>query len=194
MKRFLLIAMVSFVCGCLSTADRPSIILAKDGFPSCQDTPEGAACDFSRAFIDSDIGLLKKTCLKTYGSGLDVGKKYDAFLAKIIKGTQEHAGGETPHPLNPKIIEKVFSARYLSMNGPGSYGYAVHNFQEVMFVDIGTLLHNGSKFVNRTMVVQKKDAKWYVHPCPTIDDLLSAGLNQEDGSTQDFRDKYKIVK
>ena len=168
----------------------PVVELAKDGFPTGDDTPEGAACDLVRAFILSDVDLLKKICLPKY-AGAEIGKRYDEFLKKIITGTEEDKVRKDPHPKGPKEIAKVFAARHLSRNGPGSYGFAVHNFDSVMFVDVGAILHDGSRFLNRTMVVQRK-GKWFVHPCPTIDTLLSMGLNDEADSEIDFREKYTI--
>ena len=78
------------------------------------------------------------------------------------------------------------------MDGPSSFGYAAYNFQDVMFVDVGAYLHDGSRFLNRTLVVQTKNRKWYVYPCPDIAPLLSMGLNDEPESTEDFKTKYKI--
>ena len=192
MNNIVFVVAFSLICCVLNAEEKPTITLAKDGFPAGQDSPESAACDLVRAFMNSDVELLRKTCLKQYGGG-EVGE-YDNFLKKIIKGTEEDEERKIPHPKSPKKIGKVFAARHLSKNGPASYGFAVHDFQEVMFVDIGAFLNDGSKFLNRTMVVKKKDGKWYVHPCPTIDFLLSAGLNKEKDSEEDFKDKYKIEK
>ena len=171
----------------LGVEKKQIINLADDGFPQGQNTPEGAACDLLRAFMKSDVELLKKICLKKCG-----GEQYDKFLKQIVTGTLEDQKRKTPHPKNPKKIGKVFSARHLTMKGPASYGYAAYNFHDVMFVDIGAFLNDDSKFLNRTLVVKKKDGKWYVHPCPTIDSLLSAGLNEEKDSIDDFTKKYTI--
>ncbi len=165
---------------------------AADGFPTGPNTPEGAACDLIRAFRDSDVALLKRTVLPRYGSG-DVGGKYAEFLKMIVTGAEETKQHRTPHPRDPKQIGKVFAARHMTLNGPASYGYAVHGFHDVMFVDIGAFLHDGSRFMNRTMVVQKADGMWYVHPYPMIDPLLSSGLNEEAASTEDFTDKRRVV-
>ena len=45
---------------------------------------------------------------------------------------------------------------------------------------------------NTKIKTYQKDGKWYVHPCPTIDSLLSAGLNEEKDSIDDFTKKYTI--
>lgn len=163
------------------------LVVADDGFPAGNTTPEGAACDLVRAFALSDVELLKKTCLPTYGGG-EIAERYNTFLKKIITGTVEDKAAKTPHPKNPKAIGKVFAARFLTKNGPASYGYAIHGFEDVMFVDIGAFLHDESRFLNRTMVV-REDGVWRVHPCPTIDSLLSAGLNEESESTIDYKGK-----
>ena len=80
------------------------------------------------------------------------GESYDEFLKKIIAGTVEDKKRKKPHSRNPKEIGKVFAARYLSKNGPASYGFAVLGLDEVMFVDVGAFLHDDSRFLNRTMV------------------------------------------
>jgi hypothetical protein len=156
---------------------------ATDQFPSGAASPEGAACDLVRAFIRSDVDLLKATCIKRYPPAQE---KFDQFLAMIIRGTEEDKQRGVPHSKNPAKIVKVFAARHLTKNGPASYGYAVLNLQDVMFVDVLARLHDGSSFVNRTMVVKTQKGLWRVHPCPTVDSLLSAGLNQESDSTVAF--------
>ena len=181
---------VLLFCDAEADGTKPRIKVVKDGFPTGNSTPEGVACDVSRAFIESDVALLKKSCLTKYGSG-ETAKRYDAFLAKIVAGTEAEKETDRPHPGRPKAIGKVFAARHLSLSGPGSYGYAVHGFDDVMFVDVGAVLHDGSRFMNRTMVV-KKGGRWLVHPCPLIDDLISAGLNDEAESTVDFSERYVV--
>jgi hypothetical protein len=44
------------------------------------------------------------------------------------------------------------------------------------------------------MVIKDTDNKWYVHPAPHMDPLLSAGLNNESASRQDFSEAYDIQK
>lgn len=66
---------------------------------------------------------------------------------------------QNPRQLNggPVEILKVYKARYLSKNGPGSYGYAAFDFKNVMFVDVETKMEDGSTYTNRTLVFQKAD-------------------------------------
>ena len=180
-KLYLALLMV----GTLLTARAQPVSAASalDRFPSGAATPEGAACDLVRAFIQSDVELLKATCIKRYPPAQE---KFDRFLTMIVRGTEEDKQRGVPHPKNPAKIVKVFAARHLSKSGPASYGYAVLNLQDVMFVDVLARLHDGSSFVNRTMVVKTQKGLWRVHPCPTVDSLLSAGLNEESDSTKEF--------
>jgi hypothetical protein len=161
---------------------------ATDRFPSGAETPEGAGCDLVRAFRRSDVDLLKTTCIKRYPPAQE---KFDQFLAMIIRGTEDDKKRSVPHPKNPAKIVKVFAARHLSKNGPASYGYSVLSLQDVMFVDVLARLQDGSSFVNRTLVVKTQKGLWRVHPCPTVDSLLSAGLNDEPASTVEFTSPEK---
>lgn len=63
-----------------------------------------------------------------------------------------------------------------------------------MFVDVGVFLQNGETALNRTLVVKDRDGKWYVHPDPRSDPLLSQGLNDENPSTKDFSEYYDVLK
>jgi len=187
--QLLLIALFSSI----ACAQKPRLVsLAEDGFPEGSSTPEGAACDLVRAFINLDSEQFQKTCLPKMKSGTPSAKKYNQFIEKVVRENSKEKESGEPHKKSPKEIGKVFAARHLSRNGPSSYGYAVYNYQEVMFVDVGAYLHDGSRFLNRTMVVKTEDGKWLVHPCPTTDALLSSGLNDEPDSTVDFKTKYRI--
>ncbi len=83
---------------------------------------------------------------------------------------------------------------YLSREGPASWGYAAFDFQDVMFVDVGGLLHNGERCLIRTLVIEEEKGKWRAHPLPGSSPLLSVGLNEEAESTVDFKDVYSVKK
>lgn len=172
---------------------KPRIRVATDGFPTSQDTPEGVAADFARAFIKSDVGLFSSSCIRPYGGG-EVRQDYSMLLKATVDGMKEESKRQTPSPRNPIKIAKIFAARHLSTDGPASYGYSSFDFQDIMFVDVGVLLQNGERSLNRTLVIKDTDGKWYVHPAPDISPLLSTGLNQEKASVQDFADVYEIQK
>src|SRR5580692_5359762 len=106
----------------LAQDTKPEIKVAKDGYPTGQSTPEGAACDLARAFINHDVSKFKNICLPPYGGG-DGRKQYESFLKKTADSIRVEAKKSTPSPTGPKSIGKVFAARHLSKNGPASYGY-----------------------------------------------------------------------
>jgi len=172
---------------------KPSLKVEKDGFPSGHGTPEGAACDLARAFINRDAKLFKQTCIAPFGGG-ENRKSYEDFLEKTAAGIKAEAEKKEPSPGGPKSIGKVFQSRQLSKEGPASAGFALHNFQEIEFVDVGCILQNGEKSLTRTLVIKDANGKWWVHPAPDIEPLLSAGLNDESKSEHDFSEAYDIQK
>jgi len=196
LKKMLFVVLMFAVCLTGVSAEeteKPLLKVEKDGFPSGHTTPEGVACDLARAFIKRDIKLFNDTCIKPYGEGEGT-KSYKEFLEQIAVEIAEELKRETPSPQGPKELKKLFAARHLSLNGPGSAGFAFFNFQDVMFVDVGIMTHEDKKFLMRTLVIKKDDNKWYAHPAPETDPLLSAGLNDESDSTIDFSEAYTIEK
>lgn len=176
-----------------SVAAKPELKVAPDGFPSGHDTPEGAACDLARAFIRRDVALFTNTCVRVYSTGTS-GSNYTAFLRGTIATMRAEAARKAPSPDGPKTIGKVFAAQHLSKSGPVSYGQATFKFQDIMFVDVGVYLYNGSHALVRTLLIKDYNGKWYVHPDPDVSPLLSAGLNNEPKSTRDFSDAYRAQK
>jgi hypothetical protein len=172
---------------------KPKVRVATDGFPTGQDTPEGVAADFTRAFINTDAALFSGSCIRPYG-GDQVRDAYSNFLHGVVESMKYETQKKLVSAKNPKKIGKVFAARHLSANGPASYGQAAFDFQDIMFVDVGVFLQNGEPALNRTLVVKDRDGKWYVHPAPNISPLLSSGLNEEKASVQDFSGVYDIQK
>jgi hypothetical protein len=192
MKTLTTIACAFLMACCVFAADdaKTKIKVAADGFPSGHDTPEGVACDLARAFIKRDTTLFTNTCLKLYGPA-----DYVRFVTNTVAGMKAEDAKKEPSPGGPKSIGKVFVARHLRENGPASYGYATFSFQDVMFVDVGVLLHNGERSLNRTLVIKDRDGKWYAHPLPTAGSgLLGAGLNDETASEKDFSEAYEVQK
>jgi hypothetical protein len=186
------------ICGILSLSTaalgqqttKPKLRVAADGLPSGHDTPEGAACDLARSFINRDEKLFLTTSIRLYGggSGRDA---YSKFLQATVESIKAEATKTEPSPGGPKSIGKVFAARHLSKSGPVSYGYAF-GFEDIMFVDIGVYLQNGERAMNRTLVIKDRDGKWYVDPYPAASPLISEGLNEEKASVQDLADVYEL--
>jgi len=169
----------------------PTIKVSADGFPVGHETPEGVAADLARAFIGRDVNLFDDTCIKPFTGGQSR-EEYSAFLKETVENIRNEA--QRKESVGPKEILKVFAARSLSRNGPASYGFAAFGFQDVKFVDVLTLLHNGKKHENRTLVIKDKAGKWYVHPLPGSSPLLSIGLNDESESKIEFAEVYKVQK
>lgn len=183
--------LVTLLVSCLisSSAAKPKVRVASDGFPTGQDTPEGAASDLARAFASRDAAQFRRICIRPYGAG-----QSRADYVEYLAGVADHLKSEqgTPSPDDPKKIEKVFAARRLSKSGPASYGYAAFDFQDVMFVDVEVVLHSGNRHVRRTMVIKDHDGKWYAHPVPDVSPLLSYGVYDESASVLLFTDVYDV--
>ena len=186
------LACTSIAMSASSQKAKAKLKVASDGLPSGHDTPEGVACDLARAFINRDDKLFMSTSIRLYGGG--TGRQaYGKFLQQTVETIKTEATKKEPSPAGPKSIGKLFAARHLSRSGPVSYGYAGFGFEDIMFVDVGVYLHNGERALNRTLVIKDKDGKWYVHPAPSVDPLLSNGLNEEGESTLDITDVYELV-
>ncbi len=178
---------VVMVCLVGLSEAKPRITLASDGFPTGQDTPEGAAADLARAFINADANSFRQICIRPYNAG-----QPRADYIGYLNGVLDHFKQRTRiAPDDPEKIVRVFLARHLSKSGPASYGYASFDFQDVMFVDVEVASRSGSKHVRRTMVIKDRDGLWYVHPVPDVSPLLSFGLYDESPSAQVFSDFYE---
>ena len=180
------------LCGAAGRqTSKPKLKVATDGLPSGRDTPEGAACDLARSFINRDEKLFSTTSIRLYADG-NGPEAYAKFLQETVQNIKAEAAKKEPSPQGPRSIGKVFAARHLSKSGPVSYGYAAFGFEDIMFVDIGLYLQNGELAMNRTLVIKDKDGKWYVHPAPSASPLLSEGLNEEKASVLDLTDVYEL--
>ncbi len=197
--RSIRLAMISMVLILASSGaadaknDKPKIAVAPDGFPTGLDTPEGAASDLERAYINHDSNLFANVCIGLYvnhtGPAL-----YDKFMRETIARLDRESSSKTNRPKDAKAIAKVFAARHFSRNGPASYGYAGFDFRDVQFVDVQVTLHNGEQSTLRVLVIKTPDDKWHAHPAPKISPLLCAGLDEEAPSTTNFSSVYEVSK
>jgi hypothetical protein len=172
---------------------KPAIKVLADGFPSGHATPEGVACDLARAFVKRDARVFEEACIKPFTQGKSR-EEYEAFLKSTVAEIKKEAEKKEPSPGGPKAIAKLFAARRLTVNGPVSYGWAAFGFEDVKFVDVGVTLHNGKRYLNRTLVIKDAKGKWYAHPLPGSSPLLSMGLNDESDSKTDFAEVYRVEK
>ncbi len=185
MGSFLAAAIIWWAVAAGTFAAEPVVVVAKDGFPTGTDSPEGAACDLARAFIHDDPTLFLATCIAPFGNP-EARMARHQFLQAVVVQMKLEPTGTPPSPDRPKSIAKCFAARHLSQDGPASYGAAAFGFQDVMFVDVCALLQNAETRLCRTLVVKNKQGKWVVDPQPESSPLLSAGLDDETPSTMDF--------
>jgi hypothetical protein len=185
------VSMQLFGAAAAGQTKKVKLKVAADGLPSGNGTPEGAACDLARSFINRDPTLFAATSIRLYAGGKGP-EAYARFLHEAVEDMKAEAVREKPSQEEPKSIGKVFAARHLTRSGPVSYGYAAFGFQDIMFVDIGVYLHNGQRAMNRTLVIKDQDGKWYVHPAPDVSPLLSEGLTEEKESVLDLTDVYEL--
>jgi len=183
----LIVLLISSLVG--SSAAKPRLKVAADGFPTGQATPEGAASDLARAFMARDAAGFRNICIRPYGGG-QARTEYAQYLNGVSEHLKQEKGNSSPD--DPKKIVTVFAARHLSRNGPSSYAYASFDFQDVMFVDLEVVLQSGNRQLRRTMVIKDRDGKWYAHPVPDVSPLLSHGLYDEKASVQEFTDAYDV--
>jgi len=143
-----------------------------EGHPAGNATPEGAACDMATAFINADSKLWNEVVLKHKKS------EYKQFISEISKEMDIQSKLSVNERVGPKLIGIVFEVGKLSKNGPNSYAYAAMNIDQIGYVDIGVMNHDGTQAMNRTFVAKKKSI-WYALPRPDLFPLLTAGLNNE---------------
>ena len=71
--------------------------MGSDGLPSGHATPEGAACDFARAFIARDEKLFMSTSVRLYGS-VAGREAYAKFLQQTVESIKAEAETKEPSP------------------------------------------------------------------------------------------------
>jgi len=165
--------------------DAPTIALASDGFPTGRTTPEGAACDFARTFINVDADALLALAVPPLGNGESTAE-YRAFLDEIAAQTREQQARDPADRNAPKRITECFAARPLSRSGPASVAYAVFDFYDLLFVDVVIEECSGHLFTCRTLTLMNKDDVWSVLPAPEYYPMLAMGLNEEPDSVIRF--------
>jgi hypothetical protein len=173
--------------------EETKVKLAEDGYPTGQETPEGAACDGARAFIQCNGELFKKVVIPPYG-GEEVRAKLKEFVEGRVREMKEQKALPEEKRSGPKEIKVCFAARHLTLNGPASMAYALLEYHDLMFVDVGVVMRDGERFLCRSLVLMDKNGVWYFHPCPEITPLLMAGLNEETDSKERFEEKHKLKK
>ena len=86
---------------------KPKLKVAADGLPSGRDTPEGAACDLARSFINRDEELFSTTSIRLYAGG-NGPEAYAKFLQKTVQNIKAEAAKKEPSPQGPRSHWKGF--------------------------------------------------------------------------------------
>src|SRR5579871_2333701 len=117
-SRILMRLLVLSSAFCLLSAGTKTKV-SDDGFPTGQDSPEGAATDLARAFMRGDAEWLRHVCIRPYAGG-----QRGAEYAEYLKGVTEHFRDdkEKSTPDNPKKITKAMRRDTLPKKGhpPGA--------------------------------------------------------------------------
>ena len=128
-------------------------------FPFGQNSPEGAACDYMRAFIKDDHRLFHERRIKVGCEGwADPGIAYQHFRAfePLQDDSANHHGRRSNQ--RPMRIEKVFSARKLGLVGTDRISLMLnYGALESRFVEIITSANDGTRFLSRIQVMQSGD-------------------------------------
>ncbi|MBY0262372.1 MAG: hypothetical protein K2Q20_08510 [Phycisphaerales bacterium] len=159
--------------------------MATDGFPTGQDSPEGAAADGARAFVTADKELWRRVCYPPSAVAGPKKEEYSKFVDHMASCMDDAKRMGASKAGGPKRITKVYKVRDLSNPSGPSFGYAFMRLLETKFVDVETEGWDGKLFTARSLVVQREDDKrWYFIPAPESFPLLAPGLNAEAESTQ----------
>jgi hypothetical protein len=79
----LIVLLVASLVG--SSAAKPRLRVAADGFPTGRATPEGAASDLARAFMAQDAIGFRNICIRPYGGG-----QARAEYTQYLNGVSDH--------------------------------------------------------------------------------------------------------
>ncbi|WP_345322174.1 hypothetical protein [Novipirellula rosea] len=152
--------------------------VGKNGFPTGNSTPEGAATDLVRAFIDRDFDRFNAARTKNSCEGRnDPHNYYAAFLqhTTLIGDTGQTA---QPDSLNePDRISRVYKARYLPHDelelDIRTHWIAIYGRSDRSLVDVAVSNEAGDEFLHRTIVYKATtNGKWYAHAQLNHDDHL----------------------
>jgi hypothetical protein len=196
MKKLLALLIIGgLICSNLAagTASLPKIKVAKDGFPTGQDTAEGAACDLARSYIHCDSASFQKICVQPYGTGQSR-KAYQNYLLDTISHLRSEVAKKPAERAVPQAIGKVYASRHLSDKNAVPYAQQKFGFQDIAFVDVGLIAGKKDKIISRTLVIKDKDGKWYAQPNASASGIPGGDPTREQTPRNDFREVYQIQK
>lgn len=164
--------------------NKGAFFLHSDGFPTGNETPEGAATDLMRAFINRDAELFhqRRWVISCEGYN-DPANAYTNFLAHMPKPITTKANKNVSASSDSQRIGKVYAARVSSkfsgQNLESSKLLGVMGHEA--FVDVVTIGENETHYLSRISVSQNADRKW----CAAFGSLH----DHESESTTDFTEQ-----
>jgi hypothetical protein len=169
------------------TADRPAITLHKDGFPTGNDTAEGAASDLMRAFIGRDAELFQQRRWVAFCEGTaDPSLAYKRFLTHTPAVITPKASKDRPALPSSQRIGSVFAARRSTDTSEQAAALVklLGDMGHEAFVDVVTIGEDGTQYLSRVSVSQRIDKKWYAG--------FTSRHDKEPPSTTEFADVYTL--
>lgn len=163
----------------------PAIATPAPQLPSGNSTPEGAAVDLARAFIQSDAATFRALC---WNAGGKPPQHYQRFIESVARDIEDakklgrQVGGAS------FSISKVFKARDCRLKDSAFLECCTaFGVLDVRLVDIETPLWGRACRIRTLVVRQQSDQRWYVILWPDAFRALAIELYAEPDSTELWR-------
>jgi len=156
--------------------------IAADGYPTGPQTPEGAACDLTRAFINNHVELFRAVTAGVLGEGksaecarnfMDIAET-DVNLRFIDRIIEVY---EAEEPSEPSAIEQA----------------AAYGFADIKHVAVVFRRTNGLENIQQTMVLLTPEGEWKVMPAWKCYPELAAGLAELPTGKNPEEDQDKLI-
>jgi len=171
------------------SVDKPTIFVHKDGFPTGNETPEGAASDLMRAFINRDAELFHQRRWVVSCEGYnDPRDAYNYFLAHtpaLLTPETSEEGSASPDSQRIGIVYAARASTKFSTEN-AALSKMFDNMGHEAFVDVVTIGESGTRYLNRVSVSQRTDKKWYA--------AFASVHDHETESSTEFSENYTLRK
>ncbi|MEO1129201.1 MAG: hypothetical protein AAFX05_05755 [Planctomycetota bacterium] len=148
--------------------------LAEDGYPTGRSTPEGAAADLTRAFVENDFEQFLAVAVEPFGEG------------ESLQCYQTYYEGMEPRvkvPFVDRIVE-MYESRPLRNPVAQPLAETLLGATDIRFCDVVFARLTGAEMLQRTLVVQMPDGEWRAIIKPDCFPDLFEGLFDETDSTR----------
>jgi|GEM_PF-1602736 len=144
----------------------------KDGFPTGQATPEGAACDLVRAYIDRNFELFNSARhARVCENRNDPHRYYALFLKHASFSHRSKSFNAETLPNSLVRLSKVYSARSAAPEDAETrrhwkMGLTLNFIEDEVFVDVVAVDSEGRDYLHRTIVHKHKykNGNWLARP------------------------------